>query len=193
MVERIVMFLLGAVADFFSFMFLARFLMQACRVSFANPLGESVVALTNWAVKPLRRIVPAILGYDTASLLPAWLLQAILVLVGALLQGGDAVTAAIGGLLPTALAIGFIDAVRIGVYVLIVALIAAAIVSWVNPYSPLASPVMQMTRPLLRPIQRILPPLGQIDLSPLVAILLLQVLLMLLDGLKGGVLRALLA
>lgn len=190
MLERIVMFLLGAVADFFSFVLITRFLMQALRVSFANPLGETVVALTNWAVKPLRRLIPGLMGLDLASLLPAWLLQAALFAVGLLLRGGDAVFGAIGSVLPAALAVGAVDLLRIGVYVLIVALIAAAVVSWVSPYSPMAQPIVQLTRPLLRPIQRVVPPLSRIDLSPLVAILLLQVVLMLLDGLKNSVLRA---
>jgi YggT family protein len=193
MVEKIVLFLFGAIADFFAFMLMARFLMQACRTSFANPVGEAVVGLTNWAVKPLRRIVPGVLGFDLASLLPAWLLQAALILVAFLLRGGDGMLGAVGGLLPAALAGGAVDTLRIGVYVLIAALIGAAILSWVNPSSPLAPAVSQLTRPMLRPIQRIVRPISGIDLSPLVAILLLQVLLMLLDGLKGGVLRAFLA
>lgn len=193
MLERIVMFLVGAIVDFFSFMLLVRFLMQACRVSFANPFGETVVALTSWAVLPLRRIVPSVMGFDTASLLPAWLLQALLFALGLVLRGGDAVLGAIGAVLPTALAVGAVDVVRIGIYVLIVALVVAAVVSWVNPYSPMAQPVVQLTRPLLRPIQRVVPPLSRIDLSPLIVILLLQVVLMLLDGVKGAALRAFLA
>ena len=62
MLERIVMFLVGAVADFFSFLLLARFLMQALRVSFGNPLGETVIALTSWLVMPLRRVIPGVMA-----------------------------------------------------------------------------------------------------------------------------------
>ena len=73
----------------------------------------------------------------------------------------------------------------LGVWVLIIALVAQALMSWINPYSPWAPAMTQMTRPLLRPIQRILPPIGgRIDLSPLVAILLLQVLLKVIDVLR---------
>lgn len=188
MFERIVMFLLGAVADFFSFVLLARFLMQAMRVSFGNPLGETVLALSNWAVMPLRRVIPGLFGLDLASLLPAWLLQVLLIVLGAVLRGGEGFAA----LLPAALAVGAVDVLRLLVYVLITALIVAAVVSWVSPYSPLARPVLQLTRPLLAPIQRLVPPLSRIDLSPLIAILLLQVLLMLLDGFKLAVLQMLL-
>ena len=60
------------------------------------------------------------------------------------------------------------------------ALILQAVLSWVNPYSPLAAPANQLTRPLLDPIRRIIPTISGIDLSPLVAILLLQMALMFL-------------
>jgi len=66
------------------------------------------------------------------------------------------------------------------VYILIGALILQAVLSWVNPYSPLSAPAYQLTRPLLDPIRRILPTISGIDLSPLVAILLLQAALMFL-------------
>lgn len=192
MLARILTFLLGAVADFFTFMLLARFLMQAFRVSFANPVGQTVAALTGWAVLPLRRVIPGLFGLDLASLLPAWVLQVALIVLAGLLRSGDAASL-FGGLLPAALALGAVDVLRVGVYVLIVALFAAAVISWVSPWSPLAGPIMQLTRPILKPIQRIVPPLSRIDLSPLIAILLLQVVLMLLDGLRGSVLGAFLA
>ena len=190
MLIKIILFLVGAIADFFTFMLLARFLMQVFRVSFANPIGETVVGLSNWVVKPLRRMIPGLFGIDLSSLLPAWLLQSLLLLITWSLASGS--VAASGGLVAGVLFAGAIDALRVGVYVLIVALIAAAIASWVNPYSPIAAPAIQLSRPMLRPIQRILPTISGIDLSPLLAILLLQVALMLLDGFKGSALAFLL-
>jgi YggT family protein len=190
MLAKILLFLVGAIADFFAFMFLLRFLMQAFRVSFANPIGQTVVALTSWAVLPLRRLLPGLAGFDLASLVPAWLTQVALFAFTLLLTRAGLLGEA--AMLFAALAIGAIDVVRITIYVLIVALIGAAIISWVNPYTPMAQPIMQLSRPVLRPIQRFVPPLANIDLSPLIAILLLQVVLMVLDGLKGGVIPALL-
>jgi YggT family protein len=69
---------------------------------------------------------------------------------------------------------------RLAVYIMIGALILQAVLSWINPYSPLAAPIYQLTRPLLDPIRRILPSISGIDLSPLVVILLLQALLIFL-------------
>lgn len=183
MLERIVIFLVSTVFDLLTFLLLARLLMQWFRVSFANPIGEFVIALTNWLVRPLRRVVPGVFGIDLASLLPAWVLQASLVLIVAWIA--QPAMLADGGLFVGALFIGLVDTLRVAIYVLIVALFAAAIISWVNPYSPLAGPVMQMSRPLLRPVQRVVRPIGNIDLSPLVVILLLQVVLIVLDSLRG--------
>ena len=73
-----VLFLLNAVVSFFCTLFLLRFMMQALRVSFGGQLGGFVMTLTNWAVKPLRRIIPGIGGFDWASLFAAFMLQLLL-------------------------------------------------------------------------------------------------------------------
>lgn len=180
MFNGIVMFLIEAVADFFTFLLLARFLMQFARVSFAGPLGEFVLILTNGLVRPLRRFIPGLLGLDWASLLPAWLIQSAAVMIGIALS-----PAALGAAVPLGFVLGAVDVLVIGVWVLIVALIAQAVISWINPYSPFAPSLGQLTRPMLRPIQRFLPPIGgKIDLSPLVAILLLQVLLQVIAAMR---------
>ncbi|MDD2662722.1 MAG: YggT family protein [Dechloromonas sp.] len=172
-----VAFLLDAVAGFFCALFLLRFMMQAMRVSFAGQLGDFVVRLTNWAVKPLRRVVPGAGGYDWASLLAALALQ---LLLGAVLIGLAGAPLAADNAVPMVLMFAVRGVVRMAVYILIGALILQAVLSWINPYSPLAAPAHQLTRPLLDPVRRVLPPISGIDLSPLVAILLLQVVLMFL-------------
>lgn len=172
-------FLIDAVIGFFTLVLLLRFFMQLNRVSFANQIGTFVVQLTNWAVKPLRRVVPGLGGLDLASLLPAWVLQCVLVLVVYLLRG-SAVAVDEGTLALLVLWHGLLGTLRVAIWVFIGALFLQAILSWVNPRSPLGYPVMQLTQPILRPIQRFLPPIANIDLSPLVGILLLQMLLLLL-------------
>jgi YggT family protein len=172
-------FLLDAVVSFFCTLFLLRFMMQAMRVSFAGQIGDFVVKLTNWAVKPLRRVIPGVGGFDWASLLAA--LSAQMLLTGVLLGlAGPALNADPGSIVLMALWFAVRALLRLAVYILIGALILQAVLSWINPYSPLAAPAYQLTRPLLDPLRRVIPSISGIDLSPLVAILLLQALLMFL-------------
>ena len=174
------LFLLDTLAGFFSALFLLRFIMQWGRVSFVGPLGSFVLTLTSWAARPLRRVIPGLFGVDLASLVAAYLLQVALALaVFSLSTRGLAVP---GGPEFVLLLLGFAlrNLVRLAIYLLIVALIVQAVISWVNPRSPLAGPVNQLTRPILAPIRRVLPPISGIDLSPMVAIVLAQVLLILL-------------
>lgn len=173
------LFLLDALISFFTFLLLLRFFLQAFRVSFRNQLGSFVVQLTNWLVMPLRKILPGFLGLDLASLLPAYLLQVLLLIAVISLRGGGNLPAA-DTLIALVLWQGVLATVRFSIYLLIGALFLQAILSWVSPYSPLAQPVSQLTSPFLRPIQRIVPPIAAIDLSPLIAILLAQLVLMFL-------------
>lgn len=174
-----IVFLLDAVVSFFCTLFLLRFMMQAMRVSFGGQIGDFVVKLTNWAVKPLRRVIPGAGGFDWASLVAALALQLLFtgIIVGASASFGEADGA---GLALTILWIAVRGLLRLSVYIMIGALILQAVLSWVNPYSPLSAPVFQLTRPLLDPIRRFIPTISGIDLSLLVAILLLQALLMFL-------------
>lgn len=174
-----IIFLIDAVVSFFCVLFLLRFMMQAMRVSFAGQLGNFVVALTNWAVKPLRRIIPGVGGFDWSCVFAAFVLQ--LLLAGLLVGLSGRLGETGGGTM--AMMIGWFalrGVLRMAVYILIGALILQAVLSWINPYSPLAAPANQLTRPILDPIRRFVPLISGIDLSPLVAILLLQVVLMFL-------------
>lgn len=179
MLTRAFLFLLDSVASFLCGVLLLRFFMQAFRVSFANPLGTFVVQLTNWLVAPLRRFLPSAWGFDIASLLPAYLLQVLLLVALIGLRGGLYLSEP-GLLFGFVFGQALLAILRLSVYLMIGALVIQAVLSWVNPYSPLAAPVNQFTRPLLSPLQRVIPPLGMVDLSPLVAILLLQLILIFL-------------
>ncbi len=175
---QILAFLLDSVASFFCTLFLLRFLMQAMRVSFAGQIGDFIIKLTNWAVLPLRRLIPGIRGFDWASLIAALLIQLLLAAILVILAGP--VDRQPDAILLMALWFSLRALLRSILYIFIGALLLQAVLSWINPYSPIAGPIRQLTRPLLAPIQRVIPPISGIDLSPLVVILLLQAALMLL-------------
>jgi YggT family protein len=185
MLGQIASFLVDVVVGFFVYLLLARFLFQWLRVPFRNAAGEFIIAATNWMVVPARRAIPSLGGLDLASLLLAWLAQAgalyAIFLIGGLELFGSAPGTAAGILAVLAL----LDLVRYAIYILVFSLIVQAVLSWVNPYSAVAPLVDALTRPFLRPIRRFVPPLGNVDLSPLVLIVLLQVLLIPLAHLRG--------
>jgi len=176
MLQQIAIFLVDVVVGFFVYLLLARFLMQWLRVPFRNVLGEFIIAGTSWMVVPARRVIPSLAGLDLASLLLAWLLQMFELCLVLLIKGIDFSSAP--GIGAGAIAIlALIDLLRFTLYILVFALIVQAVLSWVNPHTPLGPLFDAMTRPFLRPIRRFVPPLGNVDLSPLVLIVLLQVLL----------------
>jgi YggT family protein len=176
MLIQIGTFLIDNVVAFFVVLLLARFHFQWLRVGFRNPLGEFVLATTSWIALPARRVIPGLAGLDLATLLAAWLLRGL---------GLWALTALVGAE-PSALAIAavaLVDLARFSVYLLIFAVFLLAILSWVNPHAPVAPVFNAIARPVLRPFRRILPPVGGVDLSPLVLLLVLWVALFLIDGL----------
>ena len=184
MILDIFNFLLDVVASFFGYLLLLRFALQWRRISFLNPLGPFVLQATNWAVLPLRKVLPAVGGLDMASLVPAWLMQVLVKLVLLSLKGGAAL--GVGALLPVALVMGFFELLHMAVMAVIALLLAQAVLSWVNPHAPMAGPIRALVEPLLRPLRRIVPPIAHVDLSPLVAIVLAQVLMMLLTYAKAA-------
>jgi YggT family protein len=183
MLVRIVLFLAQVACDFLAAMLLARFILQWARASFRNPVGQFVIAVTDWAVRPARKLVPGLFGLDLASLLLAYLAQlAFLALAASLTPLGHAGV-------PLLLASALVEVARLAIHLAMLVVLVSAIFSWVNPYAPLAPFFDQLSRPLLAPFRRVIPPLGGVDLSPLVLLLALQVLLMVLDSLRGAAFR----
>ncbi len=186
MLQQIASFLVDVAASFLVFLLLARFLFQWLRVPFRNVLGEFIIAATGWLVVPARRIIPSLAGFDLATLLLAWLVQG-LALFAIYSIGGRAFGSAPGIAAGILAGLALLDLLRYTVYILVFALLVQAVLSWVNPHSPVGPLFDAMTRPLLRPIRRFVPPLANVDLSPLVLIVLLQVLLIPLAYLRGMV------
>jgi YggT family protein len=155
---------------------LLRFIMQCLRAPFRNPLGQAVAALTDWAVKPLRKVLPGFRGLDWASLIVAWLGQLLWLLALAAL--GAAVIS--GPLIAALAALAVIELLKAALWILIIAVFLQALLSWIAPDGPLAGVLNALTFRFLAPIRRVIPPLGGVlDLSPLIVIVLAQLVLML--------------
>jgi YggT family protein len=186
MLVQIGQLLIDVVATFVVFLLLARFHFQWLRVSFRNPVGEFVIAATDWIVRPARRVIPPLAGLDLATLLAALLVQALaLYLLGAIAGGG--LGSEPGRVIAVLVTGAAFDLLRFSLYILVFAVVMIVVFSWVNPHAPVAPLFEAIARPFLRPLRRVLPPLGRFDLSPLVLLVLLQVALILLAGVRAAV------
>jgi YggT family protein len=149
-----------------------------------NPISQFINAITDWLVKPLRRIVPSTRNTDWASLL-AGLVVAVIAAALYVLAFRQGKVVAFGAV--SVLAVAWL--LKWSVYLLIALLILQAILSWVNPHAPIAPALNQLTEPILAPIRRVLPLIGGVDLSPLVLILALNVGLELIQSALFSLLR----
>jgi len=191
MLASALIFLIETASGLFTVALLLRFYLQWARAPQRNAVADFLNAITNFAVRPVRRVVPGLWGFDWATLLLAWLTQFVELLLVLQLRGytfGPAAGQALAVLLLLALTM----LVRIALYIVIVVLIIQAVLSWVNPYSPIAPVLNALSRPFLRPVQRLVPPVANVDLSPLIVIIVCQLLLMLPVAYFSGVLTRLL-
>ncbi len=184
MLIRILSFLLETIFFLLIGASLLRAWMNWMRVNMRAQPGSFVIALTDWLVKPLRRVLPAQVlksRIDWASVMAAILfalLWSVLfgLLLGAVNSRPDFAPAAIISLVVFALKM----LIRVALQAMMLLLIGFVILSWVQPGSPAYALLGRLTEPLLAPLRRVIPPLGGVDLSALVLILLLQVALMVL-------------
>jgi YggT family protein len=168
-------FFIQTLGGLFAVAVLLRFLMQLLRVAFANPFAQFIIRVTDFAVKPLRRLIPGWGGLDWASLLLAWLTE-VVVAAALLWVKGFPFSLAGPGVWPVLFGLGAIELAKITLYLAMGLVLVRAILSWVNPYSPISPVIYPLTEPLLAPFRRLLPQ-SQIDFSPLVLLILCQFVL----------------
>jgi YggT family protein len=158
---------------------LLRVLMQLQRIPFNQPLGRFVFAMTDWVVMPLRRVVPPWSRWDLSSLLAAWLIKLLQLLILWLVAGAHSRP----GLLPVQSLLGL---AQLGVSALSALVLAYALMSWLQPGSVMHYTLERLCEPFLRPLRRFIPLVGGVDLSTLALLVLLQLAGMLLAGLQIG-------
>jgi YggT family protein len=182
MLYQIVAFLLDVVTGLLGGACLLRLYMQHQRIPFGNPVGRLIFALTDWIVLPLRRLVPPAGRWDLASLVAVLLLELAQFGLLWLLAGR---TTGVGAVPVLAL----FGVVRLTISGLTALLVVYAILSWVQSDSPLADVIDRLCAPILRPVRKLLPLVGGVDLSPLVVLVVLQVGAMVLSAAQAAVLR----
>jgi len=178
MLSQALVFLVETVLGLFALALLLRFYLQLVRAPFRNPVSQFVCAATDFAVIPARRVVPGLWGMDLATLGLAWLAQFLNLFLVFQIKGMGLGPSPVVMVLGLAL-LAAVQLFKVSVYILMVAVLVQALLSWVNSHTPVAPALDALTRPFLRPIQKRLPVLGGVDLSPLVLIVACQLVLML--------------
>ncbi|WJG08668.1 YggT family protein [Aliiglaciecola sp. LCG003] len=167
-----IVFLLNALFTLYLMVVLLRLWLQLTQADFYNPLSQFVVKVTHPLVGPLRRVVPSIGRFDTATLLLAFIVALLRTWAIGAIQGYVTIN-------PILLLMGSVyfligEMLQLVIYVLII----RAVLSWVSQgNNPIEYLFHQLTEPLLAPIRRIIPPIGGLDLSPMIVILLVYALM----------------
>lgn len=168
-------FLVSTLFSLYILAVMLRLLLASARADFYNPVSQFLVRITNPLVVPLRRMIPAIGRLDTATVVLLLALQALSVILSFLIRGATLQW-------PAIILLSVAELVGLVFNIYIFAILIQAILSWVNPgtYNPVTSLLYSLTEPVLGPVRRMIPPISGIDLSPLFALIGLQVLKMLI-------------
>ena len=171
-----IVFLIQTLFGLYILAVLLRFLLQWVRADFYNPISQFLVKITTPPLKILRRFIPGFGGIDLASIVLAWILKYIELILVVLISGST-----IDFLGPLFWAIP--DLVELVINIFLFAVLIQVILSWINPgtYNPASALLYSLTDPIMRPARKILPPISGLDLSPMlvmIALILLKMLLM---------------
>src|SRR5262245_9816337 len=158
-----------ALFDVACFLFLARFILQASRADFYNPVSQGIVKVTDPLLRPLRLVIKGFRNFDIAAFVTAWIVQVV----------AYALIARIGGESLSAMSLTALSLYQVLQLLLLIysgALIIVIVISWVAPgsYNPMAELLSQVTEPLLAPVRRLIPPVGGLDFSVMVVLLVIM-------------------
>ena len=176
-VTQALLFLVQNVFQLYIFIVLIRFLLQVAKADFYNPMSQFVVKVTAPVLNPLRRVIPGIAGLDIAAIVLALALQLVMISLVFLIASGS---------LPNilTLVIGTVAGIAndlLNIYFF--GIIISAVLSWITPAQghPAAQLVFQLVEPALAPFRKLLPDMGGIDISPILALMIFQVLRILIQ------------
>ena len=176
------MLIINTLFDLYILLVLLRFLLQMLRADFYNPISQFIVRVTTPPLRLLRRFIPSVRGQDTASIVLCLVLIFVKFMI---LRALDVKAVHIGGVVAPIIGVSYggllvfclADLVALTFTVFLVAVIIEVILSWIAPgnSNPVIGLVHKLAEPVLRPVRRVIPPVGGLDLSPLFATLILLV------------------
>lgn len=169
-------FLVELFFDVFIIALLLRYLLTKAHADSFNPLSELITKVTNPLLKPLRRKIPGYLGVDWSSVVALLLVQALEVTLVELIMSGEML--AFSGLIILTVT----HLLKTILYIYLFIIIVQVIISWINPdaYNPITMIMYQLSEPILRPVRRTIPSAGGFDFSPLIILVIINLLMILL-------------
>ena len=178
-ITNALVFIINAIGQLYLFVLLLRLLFPWLGADFRNPIAQAILKVTSPVVIPLRRIVPPLGRFDTATALVAFIIQYLLILLVLLIYGQSA---GFGAIAMTTL----VNLVLLVLRLFVFAIIIRVILSWISPggYNPALAIIHSLTDRVLLPFRRVIPPMGGLDLSPLLAIILITALTIVVAGFK---------
>jgi YggT family protein len=176
MFQDALQFLLRIALELAATAFWLRFYMQLNRLPYTNSFAQFIVKVTDFGVRPVRRIIPGFFGLDWASLLLFYLAELLWALASHWLMGYPFMAAG-AQIWPGFLLLALATGLGLIMYIFMALVAVQALISWINPFSPVAPVFYALARPVLRPFQRFIPPINGIDLSPMAAFIMLQLLI----------------
>jgi YggT family protein len=162
-------FLVNTLFDLYLFILIVRILLAYAGANYFDPITQFVVKATNFIVKPVRKIIPNYRQLELSTIVIILVLQMIKFLLIYLLSFGFP---NILGLL----VIVFADSLRLVLQTFFYAILLQAILSWLQPNSPVNNVLYQITAPVMTPLRRVIPPIGGVDISPIPALIIIQLL-----------------
>ena len=170
-------FIVNALTSLYLLVLLLRFWLPCLRADFRNPLAQGILKLTSPVIIPLRRIVPSFGRLDTATVLVAFIVQYLAILLILLILGASASFSAIS--ITT-----IVKLMLLSLNLFMFAIFVRIILSWISPgqHNPATAIITTLTEPVLRPVRRLIPPLGGFDISPIFVIIGLGALTRVLMG-----------
>ena len=170
-------FIVNALTSLYLLVLLLRFWLPWLRADFRNPLAQGILKLTSPVIIPLRRIVPSFGRLDTATVMVAFVVQYLGLLLILLIIGASASFSVIA-------TTSIVKLILLSANLFMFAIFVRIILSWVSPgqYNPATAIINTLTEPLLRPVRRLIPALGGFDISPIFVIIALGALTRVLMG-----------
>lgn len=184
--QEIALFLTNTLFSIYISLVMIRFLLALFKADFYNPISQTIVRFTNPPLTFLRRFIPPVGKFDSSAIVLMILLQLAELWLRTFIMGQSVPFLAL-------FVVSFVELIKLGIWIFIIALIVQALISWINPgmyqmQNPMAAILNSLTAPVLRPIRRMLPRTGMIDFSPMLAIMLLYILLIIVNGLFSALL-----